>query len=121
MRRATQPELPRQLERGVRAAQFNERGVAKIVGGGGWVGIACARKDEEIGRRGDQQLERYLAIAGQGVIAREIAEAGGGEGGIGETAGGRDNAGHLVDEGAGRGWLARAAEGGQAAIERLEH
>jgi hypothetical protein len=103
------------------AAQRLERRVAKIVGGGCLVGVAGAGKDEEIGWGGHQQFEWHLAVAAQGVVAREVAEAGGGERGVGETAGSRDCTSDLVDEGARRGAVQRAAEGSQAAIERVEH
>ena len=66
MRRAAQPELPRQLEGGVLSGAIRQRGVAQIVGGRRAVGVARARQHEQIGRLGHQQLERQLSIAGQG-------------------------------------------------------
>src|SRR5215510_1020007 len=95
--------------------------MAKVVGGGGAVGVGGAGKHDEVGGRCNQQLQRYLAAAAQSIVAGPVVEASGGERGIGETAGSRGDAAHLVDDGRWRGTVARAGERGEASIEGLDH
>ena len=60
---------------------------------------ARARQHQQIRRIGQQHLERHLAAARQAIVARRVAEAGGGERRVGQAAGARDRAADLIDDG----------------------
>jgi hypothetical protein len=62
MRRAAQPELPRQFEGSALSAQAHQGGMAQIVRRRRRVVIAAACQQQEVRRLGDDQLERHATV-----------------------------------------------------------